>query len=61
MNGNYLFDTIILIDILQRVTLKNYIKTNFDINSLYISIITKIELLSYPKILDQEILEIEHL
>jgi predicted nucleic acid-binding protein len=61
MNGNYLFDTNILIDILQRVSNKNYIKSNFDRKSLYISIINKIELMSYQNILNQEILEIEDL
>jgi predicted nucleic acid-binding protein len=50
MNGNYLFDTNILLDILHHDSNHDYIQTNFDKYNLYISIITDMELLSYPKI-----------
>jgi predicted nucleic acid-binding protein len=50
MNGNYLFDTNILLDILHDDSSKDYIQTNFDKYNLYICVITNIELLSFPKI-----------
>jgi predicted nucleic acid-binding protein len=50
MNGNYLFDTNIVLDLLHDDSSKDYIQANFDKYNLYISVITNIELLSFPKI-----------
>jgi predicted nucleic acid-binding protein len=50
MNGNFLFDTNILLFTLLDDVSKNYIPVNFKNATLYTSVITRIELLSFQNI-----------
>jgi predicted nucleic acid-binding protein len=50
MSGSFLFDTNVLLYILHGDLARNYIQVNFKNSKLYSSVITNIELLSFPSL-----------